>query len=239
MKKILFIFSVTVLFALNSCTTQDPSNWYPEAAAYTGQFVVCLYYDDISDQNLIYGYDDTYDIPIFIYNTAANTDSEVWISDEGEIFPLKIKMAITGPSTEFYTPNRSFDATNDNVEWGGDINGGRNPYTGAYYPEPTYEGEVLIVSTDEGRGAIELAKIIPNAATTPGGNIADSIYMKINFYGADLEYISKKTDQDEWADPLVPEYEWAFNKIVAEPAYDWDCVLSGYRWTGYDEDLEH
>ncbi len=231
MKKILYIFSVTVLLALHSCTNQDPYNWYPEAADYTGQFVTCYYVgDEMSSQTLVRGYALNYNRPVYIYNTAANTADEIWLSDERMFIPLKVKMSITGSPTEFYSPSRSFGESNDNQYIGDDING--------TVADPTAAGQIHTVQTDVARAAIETAKILPLAATTPGGNTADSIYMKINIFGGTIEYESYQTDQSEWADPQVPEYAWAYKQVLADPSSDHNIILSGFRWTGYDEDMD-
>jgi len=75
--------------------------------------------------------------------------------------------------------------------------------------------------------------------TTQGGNVSDSVYIKLTLNTDNVKFISSLVPEGDWAKPGVPEYAWTqqagSNSVDASKDEHW--TLAGYRYTGYPEDM--
>lgn len=220
----------------SSCDN-DIENWYSATFDYSGRFVVataCEEYD--SDNTAIED-----GLEVLIYNTAANVADEIWLDFHIAGLPQKGKIKLNGTSQE-----ASGTATVENIsssEYYIDTDYGLAPF------DPGYEGYFRVPESagelNEGiqlytRMTLESLKILPKAATTIGGNTADSVYIKVKLHHDYMQFESYQTDPETWADPDVSEYAWAIKPGTNTPAdadeWDENWTLAGYRYTGYPED---
>ncbi|GAP72379.1 hypothetical protein SAMD00024442_3_103 [Candidatus Symbiothrix dinenymphae] len=232
MKKLRYMMSIVVCMALVSCENEI-DNWYSETFDYSGRFVVggtCEEYnaDDFSVSD---------GLEVQIYNTAANIANEIWIEgyvvQADEPFHFKGKFKITGTPEHF----TSTDAVVVNAAYAGQqliapgVPFGNAGYAG-YVPVPTASEERTWGVQWYARLTLVEGGIFPKAATTIGGNTADSVYLKLAMHYDPIEYVS------------TPDLEWKFDptSVIApttvpddDEAEHW--ILTGYRYTGYPEDM--
>lgn len=221
MKKIgYYLLLTTFLFSLSSCF-EDIDNWNSEVFDYSGKFVFKLMSEDGSETYVDYGPE------LMIYNTADNLSDVIWVDDGADVFPLKNKFQIVGDASSFKSLNDDFDKVDFNI------------YSIEELPEsdPESEGQTITEPRDYIKAVILDGKILPMAATSPGGNSADSLYIKIKLYSGEATYTSKKLPEASWADPAVPEYAWGFTSASHDADSDETYVIAGYRYTGMPEDM--
>ncbi|GHU94204.1 hypothetical protein FACS1894156_2130 [Bacteroidia bacterium] len=233
MKKLLYISiaACAVLFA--SCEPQDPDMWKSETFGYAGRFIIGGICEEYDDDNFT-----THDgVEVQIYNTTANTSDEIWIEGNlvqwGELFHIKGKFKITGTPDNF----TSTDAVIVNAAYAGQqlidpgVPFGDAGYAG-YVPKPTEAGQTTWGLQWYARMTLVEGGIFPKAATTNGGNTADSIYLKFAMHYDPIEFVS------------TPDLTWKFDPTsVIDPtsvpddadAEHW--ILTGYRHTGFEEDM--
>ena len=164
---------------------------------------------------------------IQIYNTADNVLNVIWLDDHEDMFPLKSKFQLTGDATSFKSSSDDFATLDNNIYSTEDLPS----------PAPTATGQT--VTEDEKwyiKATLLEGKIIPGAATSVGGNVSDSLYIKIKLYSGTATYTSYEIAEALRADPKVPEFRWRFTSATHDPSMDEVYVIGGYRYTGMPED---
>lgn len=227
MKKIILYAIVAFFtFSFTSCE-KELDLWNSETLDYSGRFVFQLMSEDMQDVYMPYDGSE-----IQIYNTSNNVANEMWIDDISHFIPLKSKFSFTGTSDSFKSSSLEYDKLGDNI------------YAVNVVPTsaPTAAGQTTTInkfsatSTNYLNGAILEGKIIPNAATTPGGNKADSLYLKIVLHTGTATYTSYAVPVSLRKDPEKEEFAWKFQSSTVDPTRDETYVIGGYRYTGMPED---
>ncbi|GHU66048.1 hypothetical protein FACS1894123_12030 [Bacteroidia bacterium] len=239
MRKLGYIIGVFVCsMALTSCQNEI-ENWYSETFDYAGRFVVATACDEYDSDNT--AIEDG--LEVMIYNTAANTSDEIWVEFSIAGFHQKGKFKLKGNSAdaagvETVENNISTDTYYIDTDYG---LAPFDPSYAAYFRVPSAADELNDGVNLYTRITLDTLKIIPQAATTIGGNTSDSIYVKFTLHHDYMLFVSQAIPEEDWEDPAVPEYEWVIkpgSNSPADPA-DWDehWAVSGYRYTGFPEDL--
>ncbi|MBN1988538.1 MAG: hypothetical protein JW783_04015 [Bacteroidales bacterium] len=222
MKKILLYIALAIgATSLISCQ-EELEIWDSAVLDYSGRFLFELQ-DETGTATLV-GFDDAQQI--YIYSTASNVANEVWIEDVDHLFPFKCKQRLTGNANSFASASLDFNNLENNLL-------AIEPPTTS---KPLGLGETVIVDRDYIRVAIEEAKILKGAATTVGGNVADSLYMKVRLYCGSVTFASYKLPQSLWADPEVEEFGWELESVTYDNTLDESYVIAGHRYTGFPED---
>jgi hypothetical protein len=237
MKKIMYLLSISISVMFTSCF-EKTDNWYTETSLLDGRYVVATACDEYDSDNT--AIEDG--VEIMIYNTAANVSDEIWIDTRIANEPVKAKFKFTGDASYF---TDSLDIA-ENISSGTfyiDTDYGLAPFTAdyaEYFRVPTAAGELNDGIQLYTRVTLKEGKIIPKGATTIGGNVSDSIYLKAVMHSDYVEFISYEIPEDDWEIEDVPEFGWQLKAGSNTPADDddWDetWTLSGYRYTGYPED---
>lgn len=234
MKKVIYLINIILatMLLFTSCF-EKIDNWYTETSPYDGRFVVSATCEEYSSD----------DVPLsdgmemWIFNTAKNAANEIWI-DHFSIagFHMKAKLNVTGDVNSFKTD------TDTNLFYDSDVtyvlNASGAPV--AYYPPAaTTSGAKINCVTLYTRISVDSAFIKKGAATTPGGNKSDSVYLRATLYHDAFEAESYQTDPSTWANPATPEYRWRVVDGSLGNADGWEehWTMSGYRYTGFPEDL--
>jgi hypothetical protein len=224
---------------LSSCQNEI-DNWYSEAFDYSGRFVASTTCEEYSD-------DDTSikdGNEILIYNSAANVKNEVWIDAQVAGAHMKGKFTLSGDASSFTSASGTAKNVNSSVYYI-DTDYGLVPFSSSYanyFREPTAAGQINDGVQLYTRITLEEGKILAKSATTIGGNVSDSVYIKCVLHHDQVQFVSHAIPDYLWETPGVPEYEWKLkensNSFDAEWDADWDehWTLSGYRYTGYPED---
>ena len=220
MKKIGLYITLSSLILIFSSCMKELDSWNSETFEYSGRFIYKLMSEDMQD---------TYaeGSEIQIYNTADNVQNVIWLDDHEDMFPLKSKFQLTGDATSFKSSSDDFATLDNNIYSTEDLPS----------PAPTAAGQT--VTEDEKfyiRAAVLEGKIIPGAAKSIGGNISDSLYIKIKLYSGTATYTSYEVPEALRADPKVPEFKWKFTSATHDPDLDEIYVIGGYRYTGMPED---
>lgn len=235
MKKAFYLINITLASVLlfTSCF-EKMDNWYTETSEYDGRFVVSATCEEYSSD----------DVPLsdgmemWIFNTAKNAANEIWIDNFSIAgFHMKAKLNVNGDAKSFKTDsdvNLFYDSETTYV-----LNASGAPV--AYYPPaaPTAAGTKINCVTLYTRIKVDSAFISKAAATTPGGNKSDSVYLKATLFHDAFEAESYQTPSSTWDNPLVPEYDWRVVEGSLGNADGWEehWTISGYRYTGFPEDL--
>jgi len=204
---------------LSSCQ-QDIEVWDSETYGYDGRYVIKLMSEDMS--TVTNEYDGS---ELQLYNTAANQPNELWMEDMQHIIPLKSKFTFIGGPNSFKSSETDFDKLTNNLL---NITVPKN--------NPTAENQTKEELREDLRATILEGKIIEKAATTKGGNIADSLYLKVKLYGGTVTFKSKTKPKDQWQSSGIPEYIWEFISVKPDPSQVRTIVIGGYRYTGFEED---
>ena len=220
MKKIFYLLFIFTALVLTSCK-EDLEIWDSETLDYSGKFDYQLLSEDMQDVYADYG------SQLMIYNTASNVVNEVWIDDEEHTFPLKSKFTFTGNSLSFKSSTEDFAALANNIY---------NVDNKLPTPAPTAIGQSITKDREYVRAVILEGKILPKQATTIGGNIADSLYLKIKLLSGDVTYISYEVPLALRQDPEKEEFKWKYSAATYDSSLDEVYVISGHRYTGFDED---
>ena len=234
MKKVVLYLSIVAWMV--SCN-EGLDNWYSETSKYDGRFVVSSACQEFPSKGAII--EDGNEI--YLYNTAANIANEIWLEDVSGKFPLKSKITLNGTPENFSgtakvkNENKKyfiFNEENDEyVEF--------TPGNSADFPEATAVGQLCDGYQEYAEMTLDEGKIQLNGATSPGGNKVDGIQLKFTLHTDNVKFISALVPEDDWADEDVPEYEWKLQSGSNSPAPNkvehW--TLTGYRYTGYPEDL--
>ena len=220
MKKIGLYITLSSLILIFSSCMKELDSWNSETFEYSGRFICKLMSEDMQD---------TYaeGSEIQIYNTADNVQNVIWLDDHEDMFPLKSKFQLTGDATSFKSSSDDFATLDNNIYSTEDLPS----------PAPTATGQT--VTEDEKwyiKATLLEGKIIPGAATSVGGNVSDSLYIKIKLYSGTATYTSYEIAEALRADPKVPEFRWRFTSATHDPSMDEVYVIGGYRYTGMPED---
>ena len=217
------LFFATASF-LTSCQ-QDVEVWDSETLNYSGRYVIKLMSEDLSET-----YHDYDGSELDIYNTSANIANEVWIEDVSKVIPLKCKFSFTGTAASFKSANMEFDKLTNN------LNAIVPPKASEKVPDPTAEGQTAEVARDYLRAVVVDGKIIPKGTKSKGGNVVDSLYMKVKFYSGKVIFNSKLKAQKDWKDPTKPEFAWILSSVTYDPTKGELMVINGRGYTGFEED---
>jgi len=211
---------MAILFVCLSYTSckEDLVVWDSQTLEYSGRYIVSLLDEDLNAT----GYDG-YEIQL--YSTADNIKNQLYIDDLNQLLPLKSKFTFTGSSDLFNSANLEFDQLSNN------LNAVNVPKVA-----PTAVNQNKTEERDYLRSAVIEGKIIPQAATTGGGNSSDSIYIKIILYCGTATFKSYSLPVQLRADPEVEQFAWKLDFVTYDPELDETYVLSGYRFTGLPED---
>ena len=174
MKKIFYLLSIFTLLLFVSCM-EDKDNWYSETSEYAGRFVFNLMSEDMQDTYMNYDGSE-----IQIYNTVENMVNKIWLEDHGDVFPIKNIFTLSGDFSAFKSESEDFANLNYNILSVEDLP------TSA----PTATGQTVDEDREYVKAAILEGKILPGAATSIGGNVTDSIYIKIKLYSGTATYES-------------------------------------------------
>ncbi|WP_044264804.1 lipid-binding protein [Bacteroides timonensis] len=222
MRKITALIGLVFASALFLISCQeDVEVWDSETLEYSGRYVVKL-----MDESMTTTYHDYDKSELSIYNTSANVPNEMWIDNTiPGMFYLKSKFFFTGNPVSFRSANTEFDKLTDNL-----------PSVEAPANEPTAEGQTIEEKRDYLRAFVEDGKIIPKAVTTKGGNIADSLYLKLKLYSGTATFKSQPKPENEWKNPTIPEYSWKLSSLTHDASKDEVIIIGGYAYTGFPED---
>ncbi|MCL1936891.1 MAG: hypothetical protein FWF52_00655 [Candidatus Azobacteroides sp.] len=238
MKKIIYLLYIPIFMMLTSCF-EKIDNWYTETSALDGRYVVAATCEEYSAD----------DAPIedgnevMIYNTAANVGDEIWIDTHVAGESVKGKFKITGDAAGFKAANDAQNVSTttlliDTEDYG------PIPFEdiyAEYFRVPTTAGQLIDGVQLYTRITLVEGKIIPKGATTIGGNISDSVYLKTILHSDYIQFVSYQLPEGEWEKEDVPEFGWKLKEGSNTPADEdgWDetWTLSGYRYTGLPEDF--
>ncbi len=201
--------------------------WDSATLDYSGRYVIKITNEK---KELVHNYDGS---EIHIYNTANNIENELWIDDTKQLIPLKSKFSFSGTPGAFASSSQDFNALTNNL---------RAivvpPFNRAEssVAEPTKEGETISLDRPYLRATLLEGKIIPKVVKTKGGNIADSLYLKIKLFSGKATFKSVIKAKDEWKDPNIAEYKWVFDSVSYDAGKDETFVISGHSYTGFNED---
>lgn len=218
------LFILISLFALNfTACKEELEIWDSETVEYSGRYVFKLLDEEMTSTLIDYG---SYEIRI--YNTSDNLPNIVWIEDGEAVFPLKSKFTLTGDASSFKSASEDFAQLDNNI-----VSTEEQPK-----PAPTAAGQTIDVEEKEYiRASILEGKILPDAATSPGGNKTDSLYIKIKLYSGTATYTSYEVPVVLRKDPEKAEFAWKFQSATHNPDLDEVYVIGGYRYTGFPEDM--
>lgn len=235
MKKILYLLSIFAILMFTSCM-EEKDNWYTETSTLDGRYVVATTCEEYSSDNTTIEDGEE----AMIYNSAANVKDEIWIQARVAGATIKGKFKITGDASDF----KGVDANVANVKSStfyilvdGDF------YNPATYKKPTAVGQLVDGIQLYTRVTLVEGKVIPKGATTIGGNVSDSVYVKTVMHHDYIQYIGYQTPEDTWKVAGVPEFAWKVKEGSNTPAdndgMNETWTLSGYRYTGMPEDAAH
>ena len=235
MKKLVYISILSVMVLFTSCSN-DIDNWYTNTAAFDGRFTVaktCADYDD--DNTTIEDGEE-----LMIYNSAANVENEIMIDVHVAGLPVKGKFDVSGTPSEFNATgavsNLGVTSLKDDGYYA-IIQGDYQSASDLDTPEQAgveYDGVQVYA-----RLSLEVGKIIPDGATTIGGNVSDSVFVQLTTYNDQLVIESYELPQTEWEDPNIPKYEWRVkaNSRTNIDGEEEHWTFEGYRYTGFPEDV--
>jgi hypothetical protein len=217
--KNIYLFVVMAL-ALGACD-DDIEIWDSATLDYSGTYVCQVLK---ADGSVYADYSDSRKIDI--YNTDANATNEIWFTDHDKWLEITSKFFLNGDASDFASKSLAYDDLTLNTSM-------------VKVPEtaPTAAGETTMKNIWGAKTALVEGKILPKAMTTIGGNVADSIYMKVVFMYGDVTFKSQEVPEAYRANPDVAEFEWIFESSVYDAtSTDETYVYSGHRYTGFSED---
>ncbi|PKQ65935.1 hypothetical protein BZG02_01100 [Labilibaculum filiforme] len=221
MNKLFLVATVMIVgLSFTSCD-DDIEIWDSATLEYSGSYVCQVQYEDGS----VYAdYSDSRIIDI--YNTEANVDNEVWFTDHGKWLEITSKFFLNGDASSFASKSLSYDDLPLN-----------NSMVKVPTTKPTAAGETVVKNIWGAKTGLVEGKVLQKAATTIGGNVADSIYMKVVFLYGDVTFKSQEVPEAYRANPDVAEFEWIFDSSVYDTSStDETYIYSGHRYTGFSED---
>lgn len=219
--KILYISLIIFSLCFYSCN-EEVEIWDSNTLSYAGTYDIEILAEDGTTVEASIDEGEQ----LMLFNTAANIENEIWIQDLYHWFPLMSKFKFTGNSTSFESVSTNFDDLTNNQD------AIESPDT-----DPTAAGEVLTEDRYYLRSYITEGKIGLNDAETTGGNISDSIRFKIVFLSGSATFTSYQTEEATWVSPGTPEFAWKLTSTTYDNTLDETYIVSGYRYTGFEEDL--
>lgn len=209
---------------LYSCN-EDIKIWDSNNYDYSGSYVY-----KIADENGKIKDDISTSAKLEFYNTATDELNELWIWDHGKRFPLKSRVSLNGKADSFKAKTLEFKELTNNLLAIEDI------FKYDLDTPPSSATEETVVTASKFRCAILDGKILKGMATSKSGNTVDSIYLQIQFYGADVKFQSYLVPVKERVNPKVDEFKWKLVDVTANNTKDEKLTISGYRYTGFLED---
>ena len=239
MKKIFYLIGLVFTVICFSSCQEELENWYSETASYDGRFVVSTTCDEYSSDNTAIADG----LELMLYNSAKNEINDIWLDTEVAGLPIKGNFEVTGNSSEFKADEIAKNVSS-NTFYMFTPTGSLASFTQAnatgYYGAPKSAGILIDGVQLYSRISLLEGKIIPKAATSIGGNTADSVYVKTIIHSDYVNIESYQTPATDWKVPGVAEFAWRVKSGSNTPApgEDWDehWTLSGYRYTGMPED---
>lgn len=216
---------------------EELENWYSATADYDGRYVVATTCEEYSS-------DDTSiedGLEVMIYNTAENKANEIWLDTEVAGAHIKGKFALKGSSVAFTDSTTQVANVASSTIYAFTSSGGLTTVAGLGTPTAAgLENDGVQLYT---RITLLEGKILPQKATSIGGNTSDSIYVKTIMHHDYVVLETYQTPEEDWDNPLVPEFAWRKKAGSNTPADDdgWNetWTLTGYRYTGMPEDVAH
>ena len=237
MKKILYLLGIVAATLLFASCQEELENWYSNTEAYDGRFVVATTCEEYSS-------DDTSiedGLELMFYNTADNVSDEIWLDTEVAGQHIKGRFKLTGSPSSFKGNEIAENIASDSYYI--DTDYGWAPFSSGYagyFRVPTAAGQLNDGVQLYTRITLLEGQILPEAATSIGGNTTDSLYVTSIMHHDFVQFESYRTPEEEWDDAEVPEYAWRVKPGTNTPATaaDWDehWTLAGYRYTGMPED---
>ncbi|MDR0560137.1 MAG: hypothetical protein LBG92_08190 [Prevotellaceae bacterium] len=236
MKNISFYLLTCITLSFAACNDEVES-WNSATFDYAGRFVVSATCREKPSKDILIDKGNE----IYIYNSAANVADEIWIDDVLGKIPLKCKFRLNGSPASF-----SSVAVAENIK---SLYYIYNNVSGKYvkftsdnkedFPVATAVGQTAAGISEYIRASIQEGKILPKLATSPGGNVTDSVYVSFVLQSETVDFVSELVPEIDWKTPGVPEYGWKVKDGTNVPAPDLteNWVVSGYRYTGYPEDM--
>ena len=239
MKKIIYLIGLIFTVACFSSCQEELENWYSETASYDGRFVVSTTCDEYSSDNTSIADG----LELMFYNSAKNVPNDIWLDVSIAGIHVKGNFQVTGNSEAFTTDQTVKNAVSSTF-YIFTPSGSMASFTQAnatgYYGAPKSAGILIDGLELYARVSLLEGKILPDAATSIGGNTADSVYVKTILHSDYVKIESYQTPNKDWKVQGVPEFAWRVKSGSNTPAAaeDWDehWTLSGYRYTGMPED---
>jgi len=223
----IYIAGICGALSLNSCDN-DIDIWNSSTLDYSGTYFYQVY---DKDDAIVHDYDNEFKLEF--YNTSANIDNEIFIDDHDKLFEMRSKFFLNGDFKNFSSKETDFDKLENN-EKAVILPGKKLPAEETVRVKPNDINDAITLPRSSVRIAIVEGKFIEKGATTKGGNIADSLYMKILVYDGTVSFKSALVPVEFRSNPDKEEFEWILNKVTtnANNAY----VVKGHRKTGFEED---
>ena len=238
MKKLIYISILSIMVLFTSCF-EDKDNWYSETSSYDGRYVVAQSSEESDDDTVIEDGNE-----LMIYNSAADIENEIIIDFSIAGNPVKGKFNVSGTSANFSTSGTVVKNLSRTVLEDDDYSLTKEDGTSTNnHPSdletPTVAGTEYTGIQIYARLSLEEGKVIPEGATTIGGNVSDSVYVKVTAYHDYLIIESYQLPEDEWDSPETPKFGWRVkdgSRTNADGKEE-HWTLSGYRYTGLPEDI--
>ena len=218
MKKLIYILVVSFI-GLTACD-DDIEIWDSATLDYSGSY---LYTVSLEDGTLDHGYDNEYKLEF--YNTSANVENEIFIDDHDKYFEMRSKFSLDGDYTNFKSKSIVFADLTDNEK-------ALVVPTG----KPLKLDTITVLDRSNIRAAIVEGKLIAKGATTLGGNVTDSLYVKMALYSGTVSFKSFSVPVEYRANPDKEEFAWEFESVVHDVTKDEIVIIAGHRFTGFAED---
>lgn len=217
---------------------EDTDNWYSETSSYDGRYVVAQSCEEYSDDDT--AIEDGEEL--MIYNSATDIENEIIIDFSLAGNPLKGKFNVSGTSASFSASGIVVENLSRTVLEDDDYYVTENGSPVGYPSDletPTEAGTEYTGMQIYARLSLEEGKVIPEGATTIGGNVSDSAYVKVTAYHDYLIIESYQLPEDEWDSPETPKFGWRVKDGSRTNAdgQEEHWTLSGYRYTGFPEDM--
>lgn len=215
----IYIIGACLSLSLVSCDNEIEI-WDSATLDYSGSY---LYTVTLEDGTLDHAYNNEYMLEF--YNTSANVENEIFIDDHDKYFEMRSKFSLDGDYANFKSKSIVFADLADNEK-------------ALVVPsgKPTALNETKVETRTNIRAAIVEGKIISKGATTLGGNVADSLYVKMTLYSGTVNFKSVSVPVEYRANPDKEEFAWEFESVVHDATKDETVIIAGHRFTGFSED---
>lgn len=215
----LYLMGACLSLSLVSCDNEIEI-WDSATLDYSGSY---LYTVTLEDGTLDHGYNNEYMLEF--YNTSANVENEIFIDDHDKYFEMRSKFSLDGDFTNFKSKSLVFADLTDNEKTLVVPSG-----------KPLKLDTITAIDRSNIRAAIVEGKIIAKGATTLGGNVTDSLYVKMTLYSGTVNFKSVSVPVEYRANPDKEEFEWELVSVVHDETKDETVTIAGHRFTGFSED---